>query len=673
MTDIRQIRLIAEELLVGLDTRTLDEDGQSPSFLEEQKGILQRALDESATPERYRVAVVGSFKVGKSCFVNALCGQRVLTPVDSNPETAAITILKFAESPSASAHMIREDEWQEMKKVWDANPEDVRAARYRKIRDLASSDRDGPRLEDLERDLISPTGVIQTITCEDWEAKEQRKRFNGWIKRCVSRRESLHYFVDHLVIRAPVPILKDGIDLIDTPGLDDTDRYRVILTEEHVKEVDAILFLTRSGCSYSQSDKDFIVRQLRRKTIKHLRIVITKCDETFANALDDAEAREEEKPNYEGHLKREEERVRAELKKTLDEILAERDVDESSREYFLQQLAEIHVDFVSSKYHFDERRYLSGIDRLREELNIMLQKSERVARARNTLVGAITRVSDRTTLVLKTRIGAVSKDFSPERVRQQLEQVSSRVRRTLSGFERRIKREVGTLKQESEKDDDFVETNIDGILLRCDVTVDRYVRQDVGKHWKTRRCGNWGSLYQIQQQIADAVFPHVELLIQRQVKRFEDTVRRMQGHTGLLQRALGEVEEDTHPDVHLDPLPLAKTFGSAIQTFVSQVGQMVGEQRDSIVQHLDTFVSEEVRDRIDDARSTVSNIWGKGTTYRQTSEVEDFYSELKTSLRQSMADHLGRQVKRFSQILLNRADSIYPTIKQEMSILLDDR
>ena len=88
----------------------------------------------------------------------------------------------------------------------------------------------------------------------------------------------------------------------------------------------------------------------------------------------------------------------------------------------------------------------------------------------------------------------MSKDFSPERVRQQLEQVSSHVRRTLSGFERRIKREVGTLKQESEKDDDFVETKIDGILLRCDVTVDRYARQDVGKHWKTRRYGNWGSI-----------------------------------------------------------------------------------------------------------------------------------------------------------------------------------
>jgi predicted GTPase len=673
MIDIRTIRLIAKELLVGLDARTLDEEGQCPPFLEEQKGILRRALNESATPERYRVAVVGSFKVGKSSFVNAICGQRVLTPVDSNPETAAITILKFAKSPSASAHMIREDEWQEMKTIWEENPDDIRAARYRKIKDLTSLDQEGPRIEDLERDLISADGVIETMPCEDWEGKEQRKIFNGWIKKRVSRRDPLHFFVDHLVICAPIPILKDGIDLIDTPGLDDTDRYRVDITEELVKDVDAILFLTRSGSSYSQSDKEFIVRQLRRKTLKHLRIVITKCDETFANASDDAEARDEEKPTYEAHLKGEEERIRAELRKTLDEILAERDVDELGREYFTQQLAQIHIDFVSSKYHFSERCTLSGIDRLRDELNVMLQKNERVVRARNTLIGAISRVTGRTIQVLKTRIGAVSKDFSAERVRQQIAQFSSRVRSPLSRFERRIKKEVVTLKEECEKDEEFVEAKIESILLRCDSTVDTYAREDVGKHWKTRRCSRWGSLHQIQQQIADNTFPNVELLIQRQVKRFEDTTRRMQRHAALLQQALGAVEEDTHLDVALDPLPLSETFGSAIQTFVSEVGQLVGEQRDCIVRHLDTFVSEEVRHRIDDAQIRVSNIKGKGTTWRQNSEVEEFYSELKTSLRQSMAEHLGSRVNRFTQMLLKRADSIYPKIKQEMSILLDDR
>jgi hypothetical protein len=214
-----------------------------------------------------------------------------------------------------------------------------------------------------------------------------------------------------------------------------------LLTEEYVKDVDAILFLTRSGNSYSQSDKDFIVRQLRRKTIKHLRLVITKCDDTFSSAVDDAQARDDEPPSFESHLRREEERVRAELKRTLDEMLAERDVDESSRVYFFEQLSGIHVDFISSKYHFNEHYPRSGINKLRDDLNLMLQKSERVAKSRKFLIDTITRVSDRTSQVLKTRMGTVSNDFSAERVREQLSAISVQVHRTFSGFERRIKRE----------------------------------------------------------------------------------------------------------------------------------------------------------------------------------------------------------------------------------------
>ena len=42
-------------------------------FLGEQIDLLHEALRNAATPETYRVAVVGSFKVGKSSFVNALC------------------------------------------------------------------------------------------------------------------------------------------------------------------------------------------------------------------------------------------------------------------------------------------------------------------------------------------------------------------------------------------------------------------------------------------------------------------------------------------------------------------------------------------------------------------------------------------------------------------------
>lgn len=48
--------------------------------------------------------------------------------------------------------------------------------------------------------------------------------------------EPMHYLVNQLNIYAPIPILKDQIELIDTPGLDDTERFRVLLTEELVKD-----------------------------------------------------------------------------------------------------------------------------------------------------------------------------------------------------------------------------------------------------------------------------------------------------------------------------------------------------------------------------------------------------------------------------------------------------
>ncbi len=252
--------------------------------------------------------------------------------------------------------------------------------------------------------------------------------------------------------------------------------------------------------------------------------------------------------------------------------------------------------------------------------------------------------------------------------------IAAKVYGTLSGFKRKIKKEIDTLREENGKDEDFVDAKIEVILLLCDSTVvDRYATGDIAMHWRTRRGGNWGSLYQIQQQVADTIFPHVELLLQRQVKRFEDVVRQVQRHAGLLQRSFAKLEDETLLDVDLEPLALSESFRSAGESFMSQVALLVKEQRDSIVRHLDSFISEEVQEKIEAARSTVSNIYGRGTTYRQTYSVENFYADLRKSLQQSMAGHLRGQVGRFTQILLNQAESIYPSIKNEMSLLFDDR
>src|SRR5262245_57040314 len=63
-------------------------------FLSEQIRLLDKALENAKIPEYYRVAVVGRFKVGKSQFVNKLAGER-LAGVDTNPETAAISVFRY--------------------------------------------------------------------------------------------------------------------------------------------------------------------------------------------------------------------------------------------------------------------------------------------------------------------------------------------------------------------------------------------------------------------------------------------------------------------------------------------------------------------------------------------------------------------------------------------------
>src|SRR5271165_168941 len=158
--ETQHARQFAKDLIELLDVPALRDTEQNKTFLDDQKGALLRALDESDTPEVYKVAVVGSFKVGKSSFVNALCGIKGLASVNSFPETAAITEFRYAEVPRAEAHLIRKDVWDEMKRAHHEAPDDVRAARYHRLKELERAGTSNVCVADLERGLISESGVI---------------------------------------------------------------------------------------------------------------------------------------------------------------------------------------------------------------------------------------------------------------------------------------------------------------------------------------------------------------------------------------------------------------------------------------------------------------------------------------------------------------------------------
>jgi len=278
------------------------------AYLDEQIGSLENALHVARIPDSYRVAVVGRFKVGKSSFINKLAQERVAA-VDASPETAAISVFRYGEQATAEVEFLPEEDWTALAEAFAENPKDAEVKRYagfvgynqknsKKDREGKETPRDPVDLNALTAQWIKPGGLVHKVAASNWKTRDGKNAFRRELRKFTSSQEPLHYLVNKLTIYAPIPILRDQIELIDTPGLDDTERFRVLLTEELVSDVDAILYLTTSGAAYSNSDKEFLIRQLRRQQIKHLQVIVTKADETYENTVRDAQDNDEDPPDF---------------------------------------------------------------------------------------------------------------------------------------------------------------------------------------------------------------------------------------------------------------------------------------------------------------------------------------------------------------------------------------
>jgi hypothetical protein len=93
--------------------------------------------------------------------------------------------------------------------------------------------------------------------------------------------------------------------------------FRVQLTERAVQDVDAVLFLTKSGASYGQSEKDFVLSLLRKGTIKQLIFAVTQ------QHVREARDQEDDPEPIWVRIEAERARLRAEIEATLNELAGE--------------------------------------------------------------------------------------------------------------------------------------------------------------------------------------------------------------------------------------------------------------------------------------------------------------------------------------------------------------
>ena len=179
-----------------------------------QQDIVEKikTLKEKNQSKNFKVLVMGEFSAGKSTMINALIGEPIL-PERALTATAIITEIKYGADKKAVIYPIK-GRW----KGGDA-PFEVPVTELRQYLLINHNigDADGENTNTMEGNVIA------------------------------SPFERAEVFM-------PLDILKDGVEIIDSPGLNDVASHGDI-THKYLPNVHAIIYCVNGLRAYSQSEK----------------------------------------------------------------------------------------------------------------------------------------------------------------------------------------------------------------------------------------------------------------------------------------------------------------------------------------------------------------------------------------------------------------------------------
>lgn len=255
--EIHDLSVHLSQVQLGLQNRSAIKVAGIGKECKRTADLLAQLLKSQQVPSEYKVAVVGRFKAGKSSFVNELLNTQ-LASEGTLPETAAVTTFRHGSTTKACIGFVSREKWQQLKAIYADSPKNFDAHRVSSWESFSRPKKikEGEQektfdLLAMEQQYVHDGGFTVSLELASDGTKKSVSEFRRKLKEFTSANSPLHCLVDRIEIETPAEILDQGVLLIDTPGLDDTERFRVTLTEKVVADVDAVLFLTKSGALWS--------------------------------------------------------------------------------------------------------------------------------------------------------------------------------------------------------------------------------------------------------------------------------------------------------------------------------------------------------------------------------------------------------------------------------------
>ena len=644
-------------------------------------GVL---LTTQELPEDYKVAVVGRFKAGKSSFVNELLDAR-LASEDTLPETAAITRFRHGKQVKATVEFVPHQEWVKLQVLHAEDSKHVDARRVKTWHSFAKpkKNKDGQveeafDLVALEKQYVKPGGHQFEIPLNPDGTKKSENEFRRALKEFTSAGKPLHCLVQSIEITSPAEILDEGVLLIDTPGLSDTDRFRVSLTEKAVEDVDAVLFLTKSGIAYAQEEKDFLLTLLRKGTVKQLIVVITQVDQTYEQHVRSAEDNDEVAESLALRIERERMRIVAEVNATLSDLNIG---DTPAMRRYREQLGNVEIAFTSALLHRDWKankpvRYAidptdpGGVERLKAQVLRLLSTESRLALTAQNISSGGRALLLELQAVLQAKLVAIRDIKDKEAAQQKLHTFRHEFGEASNRFEGSVKGQVtllGDRLREKRRQHSFL---VESIGLLAEQQLSAFEVNDVGRHWRTRRSGYWGYMSDFQARVANRIFPRVQEMLSDYTAVFSVFAKNFEVHLHTLSQEGSQISEALELGSTL-PFDVTSKLKDSLERSLQNAQDLICVEELRVTTMLGDFVTDEVSERITERRSKVSSIWGAGTTATQAGEVQDFYREVKALLSDALNAHLTTRAEQFGQFLVLEAQGAPRDALNEVKVLLE--
>jgi replication fork clamp-binding protein CrfC len=158
----------------------------------------------------FRLLVLGDMKRGKSTFLNALIGENLL-PSDVNPCTALLTILRYGTEKKVTIYFNDK-----------TPPEQIEFKTFK------------------DRYTIDPTEA----------------------KKLEQAKQLAFPNISHAIVEYPLTLLEKGIEIVDSPGLNDTEA-RNELSLGYINNCHAILFVLRASQPCTLGERRYLENYLK--------------------------------------------------------------------------------------------------------------------------------------------------------------------------------------------------------------------------------------------------------------------------------------------------------------------------------------------------------------------------------------------------------------------------